>query len=161
MRNLPSKPLAAGQDMKGRTTQNRQQGAASIEFAFMFVLVFMVFYGMVGYFFPLLLSASYHQLSSEALRHVVSLQYASLDETALKAEARRVIEESWLPEIWARPCGGMYGDGFLHAPPGADNWSTCVRHDSPSSILMPITLFGVDLLPLPEEIRGEAKIRLH
>lgn len=139
----------------------RQRGAASIEFAFMFVLVFMVFYGMVGYFIPLLLSATYHELSAEALRQAVSLQYASLEHAELQHQAKRVIQDSWLPAVWAQPCPGYGEDTFLKI--AGNTWSTCIRHGNPSAILTPITLPLLDLEwpPLPKEIRGETTIRLH
>lgn len=49
------------------TGKTRQRGVASIEFAFVFIIIFALFYGMIGYFIPLLLSATYQGLSSEVL----------------------------------------------------------------------------------------------
>ncbi|MGI6408182.1 MAG: TadE/TadG family type IV pilus assembly protein [Thiopseudomonas sp.] len=143
--------------MQRQTAGTKQQGAASIEFAFMFVLVFMIFYGMVGYFIPLLLSATYHELSSEALRQAISLKYSTLEHADIQRQANRVIEDSWLPNAWAQLCPGYEAYLKIHG----DTWSACVRHDNPSSILTPISLFGLDLVPLPDEIRGEATVLLH
>ncbi|MEZ2745709.1 TadE family protein [Halopseudomonas bauzanensis] len=144
--------------MQRNTTRTKQQGAASIEFAFVFILIFAIFYGMVGYFVPLLLSATYQELSSEALRQSISLRYSSLDTNDIQLQAQRVIDESWLPETWAHTCEG-YSNRYLKTD--GNTWSVCVRHNSPASILMPISLFGLDLLRLPDEIRGEAAVRLH
>lgn len=144
--------------MKQHTTaRTNQQGVASIEFAFMFVLIFMLFYGMVGYFIPLLLSATYHELSSEALRQAINLKYSTLEHGDIQLQADRVIEDSWLPSAWASPCPSYEGYLKIHG----DIWSACIRHDNPSSILPSISLFGLDLLPLPKEIRGEATVQLH
>ena len=144
--------------MKRETGKARQRGVASIEFAFVFIIVFAVFYGMIGYFIPLLLSATYQELSSEALRQAISLRYSSLDSGEIQLEAKRVIDESWLPVAWANTCKN-YSSGYLKID--GDTWSVCVSHNDPSSILTPISLFGVDLLPLPAEIRGEAAVLLH
>lgn len=144
--------------MKGRTTaRTKQQGVASIEFAFVFVLIFMLFYGMVGYFVPLLLNAAYHELSSETLRQAISLKYSTLEHEDIQLQANRVIEDSWLPDAWAHPCPGYEGYLKIHG----DTWSACVGHNNPSSILTPISLFGLDLVPLLDEIHGEATVLLH
>lgn len=143
--------------MKRDIGKAQQRGVASIEFAFVFIIIFAVFYGMIGYFVPLLLSATYQELSSEALRQAISLKYSSLDAGEIQSQAKRVIDESWLPEPWANTCPTY--DGYLKI--NGDTWSACVSHNDPSSILMPISLFGLDLLPLPKEIRGEAAVLLH
>lgn len=138
-------------------TRKTQEGAASIEFAFAFVIIFMIFYGMLAYFIPLRLSATYHELSSEALRQAINLKYSTLEPAEIQREASRVIRESWLPAAWAQLCPGyeeyLKIEGFT--------WSACVGHSEPASILPPLSLFGFDLAPLPDEIRGEAIVQLH
>lgn len=143
--------------MKEARTSREQKGAASIEFAFVLVLVFMLFYGMLVYFFPLLLSATYHELSSETLRQAISLKYSTLEHAEILLHANRVIQDSWLPDAWAQLCPGY--EAYLKMQ--GDIWSACVGHNDPSSILAPVSLLGLDLAPLPEAIHGEATVRLH
>lgn len=140
--------------MKGRTTKDRQQGAASIEFAFMFVLVFMVFYGMVGYFVPLLLSASYQEIASEAVREAVLHNYVHDGDSIRANLAADVVNDSWLPADWKQSCDG-YSDYLQQS---STELSACIRHAAPSTIIPQITLFKWRFPVLPKEIKGEATI---
>lgn len=140
--------------MKRRTTANSQQGVASIEFAFMFVLVFMVFYGMVGYFVPLLLAASYQEIAGEAVREAVLHNYARDGEILRSDLATEVVDDSWLPADWKQNCDGY--PGYLQESSAA--LSACIRHAAPSTIIPQITLFKWRFPVLPEEIKGEATI---
>lgn len=140
--------------MKRQTTATRQRGVASIEFAFMFVLVFMLFYGMVGYFVPLLLAASYQEIAGEAVREAVLHNYAR-DGEALRGDlATAVVDDSWLPDDWKQSCDGY--DSYLNE--SAAELSACVRHAAPSSIIPQIVFFDWRFPVLPEEIKGEATI---
>lgn len=135
----------------------RQEGAASIEFVIVFVLFFMLFYGMVTLAFPLLLSATYEELSAEALREAITFHpyedTPNLEETVNSA-VNAVIENSWLPSQWAQHC--KESDSFIKI--NGPVWSVCISHNDPSSILPKISLFGFDIVNLPAEIRGEAII---
>jgi len=139
-----------------------QGGAISIEFACLFPTFFLVFYGLVGYSVPLLLAATYQEVASDALREAIRHHELQLgDPAALRASqearVREVIAASWLPDTWARPCAG-YAGSYLRVA-GAE-WSVCLRHDAPRSILPPLALFDWEIPSLPEEIRGEASIRI-
>lgn len=142
--------------MKTDTGKARQRGVASIEFAFVFIIIFAIFYGMIGYFIPLLLSASYQEIASEAVREAVLHNYDSGGPTKRQALAKEVVEESWLPPDWAQSCDGYPAGQYLKE---TDNeLGACVRHASPSSIIPQIPLFGLQFPPLPDEIRGQAVI---
>src|SRR5690554_740761 len=117
--------------MQQRTAGTKQQGAASIEFAFMFVLVFMVFYGMVGYFVPLLLAASYQEIAGEAVREAVLHNYARGGETLRSDLAADVVNDSWLPADWKQSCDGY--TGYLQESHA--ELSACIRHAAPSTII--------------------------
>ncbi|WP_198650002.1 TadE/TadG family type IV pilus assembly protein [Zobellella maritima] len=141
----------------------KQRGAASIEFAFMFVIMFLLFYGLVGYTVPLLLGAAYQQLSAEALHEAVrrpDIYMVTAENSASAANhtgVSRVIEESWLPEKWAKKCAG-YTDSYLKV--SGNEWSVCIRNDDPAAILPTFSVFGWQVPQLPDEIKGEARLRI-
>lgn len=136
--------------MQQRTAHHRQQGAASIEFAAVFVLLFLMFYAMVGYSIPLLLSATYQEIAADALREAMLHPGGQAE-----LEVTRLIADSWLPGNWVSVCDD-YAGSYLNV---ADNtWSVCLRHEQPSSILPPLSLMGWQVPNLPNEIRGEAHI---
>lgn len=149
--------------------KKRQKGAASIEFVFVFVIFFMLFYGMVTLSFSLLLSATYEELSAEALREVIKLRTYQTDtspqdgtpsfEEIAQGAVNSVIQNSWLPNDWAQHCESYsdeYSGHFLQI--NGPIWSVCISHNNPSSILPKISLFGFDIANLPNEIHGEAMI---
>ncbi|GAA3540767.1 hypothetical protein GCM10022394_20710 [Zobellella aerophila] len=123
----------------------------------------MLFYGLVSYTMPLLLGAAYQQLSAEALHEAVrspNIYLITADGAASAADhtgVSRVIEESWLPEQWAKKCTG-YADSYLKVSGGV--WSVCVRNDNPGAILPTFSVFGWQVPQLPDEIKGEAKLRI-
>ena len=138
----------------------RQRGAVAIEFSLAFIIFFLVFYGLVGYSLPFLLSATYQELATEALRDAINTPNtrAPTAEQLLiqRQRVEQTVHNSWLPAAWAQPCSGY--DGYLKT--GAV-WSVCVRHGNPESIIPPISLLGWKVPQLPDEIRGEAQIRLY
>ena len=146
----------------------RQQGAASIEFVFIFVAFFMLFYGMVTLTFPLILSATYEELTAEGLREAVTLRsyqadaYTATDRdqkeinaAKIDAAVKQVVQSTWLPSKWVQFCDG-YSSSFLKV--NGSVWSVCIGHNNPSSILPKINLLGFDVVSLPDKIRGEAVI---
>lgn len=143
--------------MKQHTAaRTNQQGVASIEFAFVFVLVFMLFYGMVGYFVPLLLAASYQEIAGEAAREAVLHNYDTGGPDLRSQLATDVVKDSWLPDVWVHSCKGYPADSYLKETPA--ELLACIRHAHPSSIVPQISLFGWSFPMLPEEIKGEATI---
>ena len=150
-------------------TKKRQRGAVSIEFAFMFVIIFILFYGLIGYSIPLLLGATYQQLAADGLREAVrsssiySLDMNKNDElnrnmfTNYQDNVKMVITESWLPDKWAQTCAG-YDENYLKV---ADNqWSVCISNPEVKKILPAFKIFSWEIPSLPEEIKGEAKLRI-
>ncbi|WP_242675179.1 TadE/TadG family type IV pilus assembly protein [Phytopseudomonas dryadis] len=140
----------------GRT----QRGAVAIEFSIAFIILFMIFYGLVGYSIPFLLSATYQELATEALRDAVRSPHtrAPTPEQLVLHQQRvqQSVRNAWLPEAWTQTCAGY--DGYLKT--GAV-WSVCVRHANPRAIMPPFSILGWEVPQLPSEIRGEAKIRLY
>lgn len=132
----------------------KQQGAASIEFVIVFIVFFMLFYGMVSLTFPLLLKATYEELSAEALREAITFRSSQTDPQQAEDAVNAVIKNTWLPEKWVKTCNDYTGYLKTNDP----IWSVCVRYNDLSSILPKITLLGFDIVNLPDEIRGEAII---
>lgn len=148
------------------TGKARQQGVASIEFAFMFVIVFAVFYGMISYVIPLLLLSSYNEISAEAVRASALIPVTHEDYPAqVRQTVQDIIDESWLGSRnadWKDQCEGYEGyvafpsDGTF--PP--DGISVCIAHNAPAQIIPPITLFNWTFPQLPDALIGEASIQL-
>jgi len=138
----------------------RQRGAAAVEFSIAFIIFFLILYGLVGYSIPFLLSATYQELATEALRDAIrspDTRAPTPEQLALHEQrVQQSVRNSWLPQAWAQTCEGY--DGFLKT--GAV-WSVCVRHGNPENIMPPFSIFGWKVPQLPEEIRGEAKVRLY
>ncbi|WP_282809611.1 TadE/TadG family type IV pilus assembly protein [Thauera humireducens] len=153
--------------MTAHGSPRRQHGAAAIEFAAVFVVFFLFFYAIVGYYLPLMIMATYEEVAADALRAAIRQDFRRLDATEQAAElaraetrALREIRTAWLPEAWAVPCDG-YGGHFLRVANGNREWSVCLRHTAPQTIMPQLSLLGATIPALPGELRGEAKIRLY
>lgn len=137
------------------------RGAAAIEFSLIFIILLMLLYGIVGYFGPLLLAASYQQVASEALREAVTARYQPGEPRDLQQQVSDVIDRSWLPPKWVHNCSvgpvcSVDPDssddpdaGFLQMD--GDLWRVCLRHPCPRNIIL-----SLPFVQLPDEIRGEA-----
>ncbi|WP_447927069.1 TadE/TadG family type IV pilus assembly protein [Vreelandella sp. EE27] len=140
------------------TLKAHQTGAISIEFALSFVLLLGLFYGALGLAMPLLLSASYQQLASDALREGLvwkNHHQATQDEAA--AHIASIIDAAWMPASWVAPCASQ--DRYLTVAPLEGAWHVCLHHPSPDTILPPIRLMGAQFPPLPDQIVGRAYLR--
>ncbi|WP_242674777.1 TadE/TadG family type IV pilus assembly protein [Phytopseudomonas daroniae] len=139
---------------------HKQRGAVAVEFSIVFIIFFLIFYGLVGYSIPFLLGSTYQELATEALRDTIrtpNTRAPTAEQLALHQQrVQQTLHNSWLPEAWAQTCDGY--TGYLKT--GAV-WSVCVRHANPEAIMPPFSIFGWKVPQLPSEIRGEAKIRLY
>lgn len=142
--------------------RKRQTGAVSIEFAAMFVIVFMLFYGIVGYVIPLMLLSSYNEISAEAVRAATLIpenQERVEYEQQVKEIVDAVISDSWLGkrnDSWKEVCSGKAGYVTL----SGNQISVCIAHNNPEQIIPPITLFSWKFPQLPPALIGEATIQL-
>lgn len=143
-----------------------QRGAAAIQFAAVFLVFFVFFYAIVGYFLPLMLISTYQEVADDALRAAIGKDVRRLDAIELSAEleraetrALRQIRTAWQPEGWAVPCAN-YNERFLRVSADLRVWSVCLRHTAPGTIMPQLSLLGVTIPALPYELRGEATIRL-
>lgn len=134
-----------------------QRGAATIEFALCFVALLGLFYGIVGYTMPLLVSSSYQQLASDTLRESLAWRhYRQESEANTQGYVANMIEEAWMPSSWAQICDGK--TDFLTIDQSTGIWQVCLRHPAPNTILPPIRLMGMEFPPLPDQIIGFATL---
>ncbi|MCS2610792.1 TadE family protein [Halomonas dongshanensis] len=133
----------------------KQKGIATIEFAFSFVILLALFYGIAGYAMPVLLGSSYQQVASDALREGLSWQrHRNASEADLHNYIDALIADSWIPHGWAEHCEER--SRFLTINPTTGSWEVCLRHSSPDTILPPIRLMDLQFPVLPEQIAGMA-----
>lgn len=114
-----------------------QIGASSIEFALTLSFLIMLMYGIAGYAMPLLLSASYQQVASDALREGLAWQHrTSASDEDTKNHIREAIT---LTNNSVRPCNL----DFLSFHEGGELWKVCLSPPS-GSMLPTIKLPFVD-----------------
>ncbi|CAN0010813.1 unnamed protein product [Ectocarpus sp. 12 AP-2014] len=132
-----------------------QKGSISIEFALSFVILLALFYGIVGYTMPLLLSASYQQLASDTLREGLVWKHSrQASDAETQAYVTTQVDEAWMPSAWAQPCEGRAQ--FLTIDSASGVWQVCLRHPAPNSILPPIKVMNFEFPKLPDQIVGNA-----
>lgn len=138
----------------------KNRGSAAIEFILVFIVIFLLFYGMVGYTLPILLSTTYQEIASESLREAVDLHFVADHDSEIDIPdyVRQLVEYSWIPSKWVETCPG-FNESFLNRHDGI--WRVCLRHSHPESIIPPLRFFDWQIPTLPSEIRGEAVIRIH
>lgn len=95
----------ARRSIKGRQSSSikKQQGAVAIEFAALFVILFMILYAIIAYSLPLLLTLTFKQVSSDAGRAAIKVDQALPDAEYVQIvgkEVTRVVDSSWLPKGW-------------------------------------------------------------
>ena len=153
--------------MPKQVTHRKQRGLASLEFALMFIIIFSLFYALIGYAIPLLLGAAYQQLAADGLREAVRQSdiYRVTDENSARminqAAVKKVIAESWLPDKWAKPCKGYNDeDEGNYLLVNGDEWSVCIQNDNPGAILPTFSILDFKIPVLPKAIIGEAKLRI-
>ncbi|TBU89545.1 TadE/TadG family type IV pilus assembly protein [Stutzerimonas kirkiae] len=143
-----------------------QCGTVAIEFAALFVVFFMLLYGLVGYVTPLVLLSSYNEISANALRAAMQVPVGSDDyHNRIEHIASDVITTSWLgsrPAAWRDICHGesRYTGLTGHDDEGAIALSVCIAHNTPHTIIPPMQLFGWRFPQLPEALAGRAEIRM-
>lgn len=83
-----------------------QQGAAAIELALVFSLLFTLLWGVISYTFPLILLQAMNKATAEAIRVAATVPGTSADyEGAVKAIAAQELDAQmkWLPGGWIGP----------------------------------------------------------
>jgi Flp pilus assembly protein TadG len=109
----------------------KQNGAAAIEAALLFVIFFTLFYAIVSYSMPLLMMQAFHHAASSGARAAVAVDPATADyEGVVEARVRTVVGEllDWLPPA---AHSAVLGEG---------NAKVLVQFDQPSAGMLTVTV---------------------
>lgn len=144
-----------------RRHRHKQRGAAGIEFALVFVLLFSIFYGAVSYFLPLMLLQSFNHASTEAVREVLAYdpQMPNYDNT-ITQQARTIVQQrlAWIP-------ANLGFNPQQHVTVEHQTGLITVRISYPSSLLFNVVprlvLPGIGSIPnVPQQLAVESSFRL-
>jgi len=133
----------------------RQNGAAAIEFAAVFMIFFAVFYGLVSYTLPMLMLQSFNQASAEAVRRCVALDPNSASYTTdVQNLAHQVIGQQlqWMPA------------GDAQVTLGANKLLTVTINYPKTKLTNVLPMLVLPLIGevprLPDRLRAEASLQL-
>lgn len=158
-----------------KPSKHQQKGAAAIEFSLFFILLFILFYGLVSFFMPFLLKNHYEQIASNLVKEAIATPGSELGslseekhaelEKKIQARATQYVKQSALPDHWKQPCQG-YGNNYIKKD--GQSYSACVAHPSADKLMpsLKLPLFKdatgkqqwISLPDIPKELRGEAII---
>lgn len=163
--------LAAGYPLL--LNKHKQQGAIAIEFAAIFVLFFVMVYGIISFGIPTAVRMGFQHYSAEAARMAIRADKNSENfATQLSTLISTTITESWLPGEWLSGCNAPALSTNPDDETGADNpWQSlstpygfyrelsanassyqlyvCIQTTHP--IVPQINLMGIEFPPLPKE----------
>lgn len=139
---------------------SKQRGSVTIEFTISFVILLTLLYGIVGYTMPLLLSASYQQAASDALREALVWQHRQ--QATDEAVKEHIQDTLAVTASSAVPCQDETQEQekayFFRVDEKQDGlWRVCLS-PGPATMLPPINLLGIEFPPLPEEIKVTAAL---
>lgn len=144
----------------GGAGRGRQRGAVAIEFALAFVLFFGIFYAIVSYAFPLLLSQSMNMAVTEGARGALAVDPQAEDyEPLLEAHARNrtqaYLEDSLMVTLFP-------GEFAVTATTAGDLLEVAVSYDYRAAPLMvPLELPLIGPVPrLPDQLGARASVAL-
>lgn len=142
---------------------NTQKGAAAIEFALVFVIFFVVLYGVLSYSLPLLLMQSFNHSTAEAARRSVAVDPLALSDSdykkAVEAVAESVLTEQlkWVPTA-------LSGSITQTADYNIASKQLKVTVSVPAvalATLMPVLKLGAITVPnLPDTLQAQSSLQL-
>lgn len=141
---------------------NKQKGAAAIEFGLVFVIFFIVLYGVLSYSLPLLLMQSFNHSATEAARRSVAVDPAVSEgdyKAAVEAVAHSVLIEQlrWVPTALSNKI-------VKEAEYDLGTRVLEVRVSVPATALatlLPVLKFGTVTVPdLPEDLQAVSKLQM-
>jgi hypothetical protein len=152
-----------------------QSGAAAVEFAFIFPILFLLMYGTVVYSYVFVVQQSLHYAAQELAEAAVKVdpQLPNADavrEANVRANAQQVLR--WMPDSQLARVIGTDGSQVqvVHCEPGGANCppdSSAVRITLNFSLMQPEPLFPVlnifligNVPPLPERLTASAMARV-
>lgn len=133
------------------THKRTQQGSAAIEFALVFPLLLLIFYGIICYSLILLHKQALTSISSEAARSTLAVTEAS----AIEDEIQRTINaHPWIAE---RITGCGQGGSFHTLMPD-NQLQVCMQTSLPDNPPLPVINLGIFGLPsLPPDTTNMLK----
>lgn len=152
----------------------RTHGAATVEFAFVFPLLFLLVYGVIVYSYIFVLQQSITYAAQLAADAAVKVNPRAEDADALRAAAIRqtvVSALSWLPESQRQRVVGSGGERVLIEPCPAGA-ADCPSDSSALRVTLRFNLRSPDLFPvldlyvvgqvppLPESLSATAIVRI-
>lgn len=147
-----------------------QQGAAAIELALVFSLLFTLLWGVISYTFPLILLQSMNKATAEAIRVAATVPGTSADyEGAVKAIAAQELDAQlkWLPASWTAPLAttsltNISFSSHAGCPPSRPACLVTVRlrysNYETQPIVPSITLPGIGTIPqVPQDLEATSE----
>lgn len=142
----------------------KQKGAAAIEFALVFVIFFVVLYGVLSYSLPLLLMQSFNHSTAEAARRSVAVDPAALSNDAAYKKAVEDVAKSVLTEQLKWVPTGLSGSITKTANYNTTSKQLMVTVSVPAvalATLMPVLKFGTITVPkLPDTLQAQSSLQL-
>lgn len=159
----------------GGWTHRAQSGAALVEFAFVFPILFLLVYGVIVYAYIYVLKQSIVYAAQEAAEAAVAVD-PSIDDAFAQQQtvvrATAVAALSWLPESQQARVVGSGGErvevtlcpmGTQDCPTDSDALRVTLRFDiaNPSSLFPVLNLYIVGSVPpLPDTLTASAVVRI-
>lgn len=167
----------AGRD--GARCRSSQRGAAAVEFAFIFPLLFLLMYGIVVYSYVFVLNSALHFAAQEAAQSVVRVMpEAGEDVKRQRAQMTARAALDWLPAgqrgrvvgesgeaVQVGFCPGLSGEVCPDCPAGATDCGAVVVTlefgllDPPLFPRVTLPFVGT-VPPLPSQLRAQAVARI-
>ena len=150
----------------------KQKGAAAIEAALLFVIFFVLFYGIVGYSLPIMMKEAFQHAAANGARSALAVEpdsFASTSDyidTGVTPRVRQIVGESlsWLPSATKATVLGPSNQNVQVNYTSASGVLTVIVSytDYKTSPLVPVLTFpGIGDVPkLPDDIAGTAMISL-
>lgn len=153
-------------------TFRREGGLAALEFALVFPVFFLLFYGLITWAFVLILQESMTFAAQSGARAALAARYEDVPPATHLATATTLARDSvgraldWMPPDWKeRVLGADNGKVEVEVQnDGAGGWVTVtVRYANfgATPVLPQITLLGgAKFPPVPNQLVGQAVLRL-
>ena len=149
----------------------RQRGTAAIEFAFVFVVFFGLFYAIASYALAFMLMQGFAYAANEGARAAVAVDRLAFEDDAeylsdgVTARVREVVSEtlSWLPAKALTKAVGAGGSEVKVEETGAGSVRVVIEYENylADPLIPVLTLPGLGPIPrLPDNLRGESVVAL-
>lgn len=148
----------------------RQRGTAAIEFAFVFVVFFGLFYAIASYALAFMLMQGFAYAANEGARAAVAVDRLAFDDDddyrdGVTLRVQEVVSEtlSWLPAKALAKAVGDDGGEVKVDPAGVDSVRVIIEYENylADPLIPVLTLPGLGPIPrLPDNLRGESVVAL-